>query len=181
MTESTKNADFRRKPQIFADSPLRLEIPAFGGRRKPQKIADFRRKPQIFAQNRRKPQIGLRHLRSVTFSSALIVAETIANPSQKELGIFDLRPAESLKQMRRKNLRFLRVFTIVASSCGLCMLNCQHVHYENECQINPREIVCLAIRKKKTKQNANILEGECETKCNDFCRFSFETMSVRIV
>ena len=50
MTESTKNADFRRKPQIFADSPLLLEIPAFGGRRKPQKTADFRRKPKIFAE-----------------------------------------------------------------------------------------------------------------------------------
>ena len=71
MTESTKNADFRRKPQLFADSPLLLEIPAFGGRRKPQKTADFRRKPKIFAGNRRKPQIGLRHLRSVTFSSVL--------------------------------------------------------------------------------------------------------------
>ena len=71
MTESTKNADFRRKPQIFADSPLLLEIPAFGGRRFSQKTADFRRKPQIFAENRRKPQIGHRHLRCVTFSSAL--------------------------------------------------------------------------------------------------------------
>ena len=71
MTESTKNADFRRKLQIFADSPLLLEIPAFGGRRKAQKTADFRRKPQIFAENRRKPQIGFRHLRCVTFSSAL--------------------------------------------------------------------------------------------------------------
>ena len=69
MTESTKNADFRRKPQIFADSPILLEIPAFGGRRKPQKTADFRRKPKIFAENRRKPQIGFRHLRCVTFSS----------------------------------------------------------------------------------------------------------------
>ena len=72
MTEKAQNADFRRKPQIFADSPLLLEFPAFGGRRKPQKTADFRRKPQIFAENRRKPQIGLRHLRCVTFSSALI-------------------------------------------------------------------------------------------------------------
>ena len=71
MTERTQNADFRRKPQIFADSPLLLEIPAFGGHGKPQKTADFRRKPKIFVENRRKPQIGLRHLRSVTFSSAL--------------------------------------------------------------------------------------------------------------
>ena len=71
MTENAQNADFRRKPQIFADSPLLLEIQAFGGRRKPQKTADFRRKPKIIAENRRKPQIGLCHLRCVTFSSAL--------------------------------------------------------------------------------------------------------------
>ena len=71
MTENAQNADFRRKPQIFADSPLLLEIPALGGRRKPQKTADFRRKPKIFAENRRKPLIGLRHLRCVTLSSAL--------------------------------------------------------------------------------------------------------------
>ena len=75
MTERAQNADFRRKPQIFADSPLLLEIQAFGGRRKPQKTTDFRRKPQIFAENRRKPQIGLRHLRCVTFSSALIFCQ----------------------------------------------------------------------------------------------------------
>ena len=71
MTEKAQNTDFCRKPQSFADSPLLLEIQAFGGRRKPQKTADFRRKPKIFAENRRKPQIGLRHLRCVTFSSAL--------------------------------------------------------------------------------------------------------------
>ena len=46
MTERAQNADFHRKPQIFADSPLLLEIQAFGGSRKPQKTADFRRKPQ---------------------------------------------------------------------------------------------------------------------------------------
>ena len=72
MTESDQNADFRRKPQIFADSPPLLEIPASGGRRRPQKTADFRRKPKTSAGNRRKPQIGLCHLRSVTFSSALL-------------------------------------------------------------------------------------------------------------
>ena len=71
VTEKAQNADFRRKPQIFTDSPLLLEIQAFGGRRKPQKTADFRRKPKIFAENRRKQQIGLRHLRCVTFTSAL--------------------------------------------------------------------------------------------------------------
>ena len=46
VTERAQNADFRRKPQIFADSPLLLEIQAFGGRMKPQKTADFRRKQQ---------------------------------------------------------------------------------------------------------------------------------------
>ena len=71
MTERAHNADICRKPQIFADSPLLLEIPAPGGRRKPRKTADCRRKPKIFAENCRKLQIGLRHLRCVTFSSAL--------------------------------------------------------------------------------------------------------------
>ena len=66
-----KKQIFAENPQIFADSPPFLEIQAFGGRRKPQKTADFRRKPKIFAENRRKPQFGLRHLRCVTFSSAL--------------------------------------------------------------------------------------------------------------
>ena len=65
MTESTKNADFRREPQIFADSPLLLEIPAFGGGRKPQifaencrfsqKTEDFRRKPQETADSAPSP------------------------------------------------------------------------------------------------------------------------------
>ena len=39
--ERAQNADFHSKPQIFSDSPLLLEIQAFGGRRKPQKTADF--------------------------------------------------------------------------------------------------------------------------------------------
>ena len=55
MTERAQNADFfRRKPQIFADSPLLLEIPRLGWRRQEtaenrrfsQKTEDFRRKPQ---------------------------------------------------------------------------------------------------------------------------------------
>ena len=53
MTESAQNADFRRKPQIFADSPLLLEIPASGGRRKPQIFAGNRRFSQKTAGNRR--------------------------------------------------------------------------------------------------------------------------------
>ena len=79
MTERAQNADFRRKPQIFAENlPLLLEIPACGGRRKPQKTAVFRRKPKIFAENRMKPQVGLRHLRSVTFSWALKIDIKVA-------------------------------------------------------------------------------------------------------
>ena len=67
MAEKAQNADFRRKPQILADSALLLEIQEFG-----EETADFRRKPKIFAENRRKPQIGLRHLRCVTLRSALM-------------------------------------------------------------------------------------------------------------
>ena len=70
MTESPKRrfsqrtADFRR----FTPSPGNSSI------WRAQETAENRRfsqKPQIVAENRRKPQIGLRHLRSVTFSSAL--------------------------------------------------------------------------------------------------------------
>ena len=68
MTERAQNADFRRKPQIFADSPLLLEIQAFGGRRKPQKTADFCRKPQETAD------WAPCRLRCVTLSSALVAA-----------------------------------------------------------------------------------------------------------
>ena len=65
MTEKAQNADFRRKPQIFADSLLLLEIQAFGGRKKPQKTADFRR-------NRRFSQktAGNRRLGSVTLGAS---------------------------------------------------------------------------------------------------------------
>ena len=44
-----KTQIFAENPQIFADSPLHLEIHACGGRRKPQKTEDFRRKPQATA------------------------------------------------------------------------------------------------------------------------------------
>ena len=95
MTERAQNADLRRKPQIFTDSPLLLEIQACGGRRKPQKTADFRRKPKIFAENRRKPQIGLRHLRCVTFSSALWKGGSVSQ----------LRYRESTHKARTAKLR----------------------------------------------------------------------------
>ena len=69
VTERTQNADFRRKPQVFcADSPVLLEITAFGGRRNrrcSQNTEDF------FAENAGNRRFGLCHLRSVTFSSAL--------------------------------------------------------------------------------------------------------------
>ena len=61
------------KTQILAETTdfriftLFLEIPVW----RAQETADFRRKPKIFAEDHRKPQIGLRHLRSVTFNSAL--------------------------------------------------------------------------------------------------------------
>ena len=72
VTERTQNADFSQKTADFRRfTPEILEIQAFRGRRKPQKTTDSRREPKIFAENRRKQQIGLRHLRSVTFSSSL--------------------------------------------------------------------------------------------------------------
>ena len=52
VTDRAQNADFGRKLQIFADSPLLLEVQAFRGRRTPQKTADVRRKVEDF---RRKP------------------------------------------------------------------------------------------------------------------------------
>ena len=53
-----KTQIFAENRRFSANSPLLLEIQAFGGHR-------------IFAENRRFSQIGLRHLRCVTFSSAL--------------------------------------------------------------------------------------------------------------
>ena len=64
--QRAQNADFRRKPQIFADSPLLLEIQAFGEHRK-------RRKPQIRAEKQRCSQktAGNRRLGSVTLGLSL--------------------------------------------------------------------------------------------------------------
>ena len=59
------------KTQIFAENRRFSQIRPFSWKFKHLEGAGNRRKPQIFAENRRKPQIGLRHLRSVTFSSAL--------------------------------------------------------------------------------------------------------------
>ena len=65
------------KTQIFAENRRFSQICPFSWKFQhlegaPQETADFRRKPKIFAESRRKPQIGFRHLRSVTFSSALL-------------------------------------------------------------------------------------------------------------
>ena len=74
MTKRERESPKRRFSQKTADfrgfTPEILEIPAFGGRRKPQKTGAFRREPKLFAESRRKPPIGLRHLRCVTFSSS---------------------------------------------------------------------------------------------------------------
>ena len=75
--EREREPKTQKNRRIFADSLLLLEIQAFGGRRKPRKPQNFRRESKILAGNRKKPQIGLRHLRSVTFSSALIEVATI--------------------------------------------------------------------------------------------------------
>ena len=78
MTESPKHrfsqktADFFRR---FTPSPGNSSI------WKAQETADFRRKPKIFAENRRKPQIGLRHLRCITFSSSLLGAIVLQTDS----------------------------------------------------------------------------------------------------
>ena len=58
------------KTQIFAENRRFSQIHPFSWKFKHLKGAGNRRKPQIFTGNRRKPQIGLRHLRSVTFSSS---------------------------------------------------------------------------------------------------------------
>ena len=42
------SVNFGRKPQIFADSPLLLEIQAFGGRRKPHRKPQWRKAPMAF-------------------------------------------------------------------------------------------------------------------------------------
>ena len=67
------------KTQIFAENRRFSQIHPFSWKFKHLEGAGNRRKPQIFSENRRfsqktrrKPQIGLRHLRSVTFSSALV-------------------------------------------------------------------------------------------------------------
>ena len=73
VTERAQNADFRRKPQIFADSPLLLEIQAFGGRRKPQIVAGNRRFSQKTAGNRRLGSVTL-GVSPFSISSALGLA-----------------------------------------------------------------------------------------------------------
>ena len=82
VTDWGQNADFRRIPKIFADAPLVLEVQALGGHRKPQETAYFCRKLMIFPEHSTKPQIGVRHPRSVTLRAAL---ETLANTRTMQL------------------------------------------------------------------------------------------------
>ena len=66
MADRVQNTDFRAENCRFwqSDPFDLLETQAFGGRR------IFAGKPTIFAENRGKPQVGVRHLRSVPFCSA---------------------------------------------------------------------------------------------------------------
>ena len=86
----------QRKPLIFADSPLLLEIQACN-RREPK---DFRGKPQETADWGLSPQV--RHLRSVTFSSALS-SETLMTMKGLPLGSLLAEPPGLSKQ--RSSLR----------------------------------------------------------------------------
>ena len=102
--ERAQNADFRRKPQIFADHPFSWNfnhLEGAGKRRISQKTEDVR--------NRRKPQIGLRHLRCVTFSSALedAVNQNVAiEGALKERGQCDLEDCVPQRSVSSCDLRF---------------------------------------------------------------------------
>ena len=68
VTERAQNTDFRRKPHIFADSPVSWKFKHLEG-------AGNRRRPQIFAGNRRVSQktTGNRRLGSVTLGPSPLV------------------------------------------------------------------------------------------------------------
>ena len=85
--ERAQNAYFRRKPQIFTDSPLHLEIQAFGWRRKPQKTRRFHR-------NRRFSQktAGNRRLGPVTLGQSLL-----ARSSKRSSPAFRPRVSKSVE------------------------------------------------------------------------------------
>ena len=84
MTEKAQNADFRAQKIVdFRRFALLVETQAVGGRRK----------PQIFKENSTKPQIGLRHLRSVTFS---LVLETLRFVCPKSTRASDGNAARNL-------------------------------------------------------------------------------------
>ena len=71
--ESPKRRFWQKTTEILADSPLLLEILAFGGRR------ETRRKPQSFAENRRfsKKTKDLRRLSSVTSGPSPSFSESL--------------------------------------------------------------------------------------------------------
>ena len=70
VTDRAQSADFRRNPQIFADSPLLLT----------ENSSMWR--AQETAEYRRKPLIGVCHLRSVTFNSARVCEGKATHPKK---------------------------------------------------------------------------------------------------
>ena len=102
MTETTQNADFRRKPQIFADSPLLLEIQAFGGRRKPQKTADFRSENHRFSPK----TAGNRTLGSVTLGASPL-ARLLLLSIQGQSGNSGVVPGSQDRKSRPRKWAFL--------------------------------------------------------------------------
>ena len=121
---SQKTADFRRF------TPFSWTFPAFGGRRKPQKAADFRRKVKICAENRKKPQIGLRHLRCVAFSSALKT--------------FHCPKFEQENKLRHEKRAQTQTFLVWISSGGVGVLHVNGWEPKSSvCPSKPREIKLL--------------------------------------
>ena len=75
MTEREREREREPKTQTFAETRRFSQIHPFSWKFKHLEGTGNHRKPQIFAENRRKPQIGFRHLRCVTFSSALVFVQ----------------------------------------------------------------------------------------------------------
>ena len=99
----------RRKLQIFADSPLLLEISAFGGHKKPQKTADFRRKPQETAGKPPSNKKEIPKTPSIPRSKRYLPKSKSYFPKNKRY-----LPKVNVKYFREflKNLKYLK-FTVV--------------------------------------------------------------------
>ena len=85
---SQKTADFRRFTLSLGNSSVWRAQETAEDRRFSQETEDFE-------ENRRKPQIGLRHLRCVTFSSALTIAQSLRLKTLKKQGRSSWQPALS--------------------------------------------------------------------------------------